>query len=163
MKLSSSPRAVFALPALTGVGLVAGGVILAALTGANACPLCIIQRMLFLLVSLFALMGFAKARGARILAALLIFATSATGVFVAGYQVWLQRFGQGETCTAHQPWWEVLVERAGEAVPWLFSGEGICSDDSLTVLGLPLADWALLLFAVLCLHALLALRAQRRQ
>jgi disulfide bond formation protein DsbB len=156
-----SPRRVFALPLATGVGLVGGGLILASLLNLAACPLCIIQRMLYLLVSALALFGLLAPRAGRIAAGLLLLAASGTGVFVAAYQVWLQRFAKGETCAAAEAWWERLVDWAGEQVPWLFQGNGLCSDPAWKFLGLSIADWSMVIFAGLSLYAIHALLRQR--
>lgn len=161
--LLTSPRLVFVAPFAAGIGLVGVGVVLATLANLAACPLCIIQRMLYLLVSLVALLGLATPRGGRILAGLLLIGTSGTGTFVAGYQVWLQRFAPGEnTCAAVETWWERLVDWAGEQVPWLFLGNGMCNDRSWTLFSLSIADWSLLVFTGLTLYAIHALLRQRR-
>ncbi len=160
--LLTSPRLVFAAPFAAGIGLVGGGVVLATVANLAACPLCIIQRMLYLLVSLVALLGLATPRGGRILAGLLLLATSATGAFVAGYQVWLQRFATAETsCGAAEAWWEKLVDWAGEKMPMLFLGNGMCNDRSWTLFGLSIADWSVLIFSGLTLYAIHALLQQR--
>ena len=156
-----SPRRVFVLPLATGVGLVGVGLLMGALLNLAACPLCILQRMLYLLVSLAALLGLSTPRPGRIAAALLLFVASATGAFVAGYQVWLQRFAKEETCAAAQAWWEKLVDWAGEQVPWLFQGNGLCSDPSWVFLGLSIADWSLLIFIGLAAYSVHALLRQR--
>ncbi len=156
-----SPRLVFVLPLAAGVGLVAGGLALAALLDLAACPLCIIQRMLYLLASAVSLAGLLLPRLGRILAGLLLLATTASGAFVAAYQVWLQRFAKGVNCSADQPWWERFVDWAGEQVPWLFQGNGLCSDPAWKFLTLSIADWSLLVFAGLSLYAIHVLLRQR--
>ena len=156
-----SPRRVFVLPFAAGVGLVGGGLILAAVMHLAACPLCIIQRMLYLLVSLLALPGLLLPRAGRIAAGLLLFAAAATGAFVAGYQVWLQRFAVGESCAAQEAWWERLVDWAGEKLPWLFQGNGLCSDPAWKFLSLSIADWSLIIFGALSFYAIHALLRQR--
>jgi disulfide bond formation protein DsbB len=156
-----SPRRVFVLPLLTGVGLVGSGLVLAAIANLAACPLCIVQRMLYLLVSAVALIGLLMPRAGRVLAGLLLLAASATGAFVAGYQVWLQRFAQGETCAAQETWWERLVDWAGTQAPWLFLGNGMCTDRSWTFLSFSIADWSLIIFSGLAIYAIHALLRQR--
>jgi disulfide bond formation protein DsbB len=156
-----SPRRVFVLPFAAGVGLVGGGLVLAALLNLAACPLCIIQRMLYLLVSVVALLGLLAPRAGRIAAGLLLLAASGLGAFVAGYQVWLQRFAKGESCAADEAWWERFVDWAGEQVPWLFQGNGLCSDPAWKFLSLSIADWSVLIFAGLCCYAIHTLLRQR--
>jgi disulfide bond formation protein DsbB len=156
-----SPRRVFALPLAMGIGLVSGGLVLAAVMNLAACPLCVIQRMLYLLVSVVAVIGLLAPRGGRIAAGLLLLAASGSGVYVAAYQVWLQRYAKGETCAAAEAWWERLVDWAGEQVPWLFQGNGLCSDPAWKFLELSIADWSLVIFSGLFLYAIHALLRQR--
>jgi disulfide bond formation protein DsbB len=160
-ELLLSPRRLFLLPLVTGIGLVGAGLVLAGLLNLAACPLCVIQRMLYLLVSVTALIGLVTPRFGRIVAAVLLLVASGTGTFVAGYQVWLQRFAKGESCAAEEAWWEKLVDWAGEKVPWLFQGNGMCSDPAWKFLGLSIADWSVLIFAGLACYAVYALLRQR--
>jgi disulfide bond formation protein DsbB len=156
-----SPRLVFIVPLAVGFALVGSGVVLAQMLGLAACPLCIIQRMLYLLLGVIAIAGLLVGRGGRIVVALLLAATAATGAFVAGYQVWIQRFAQEVNCSANQPWWERMVDWAGERLPMLFEANGLCSDPAWKFLSLSIADWSLLIFSGLFLYALYALVRQR--
>jgi disulfide bond formation protein DsbB len=156
-----SPRLVFIVPIAVGLGLVGGGIVMAQTLGLAACPLCIIQRMLYLLLAVIALPGLLLGRGGRIGVALLLAVTAATGAFVAGYQVWIQRFAQEVNCSANQPWWERMVDWAGERVPMLFEANGLCSDPAWKFLSLSIADWSLLIFSGLFLFSLYALIRQR--
>jgi disulfide bond formation protein DsbB len=159
--LFHSPRQLFVVPIAIGLGLVGGGVVMAQMLGLAACPLCIIQRMLYLLLAAIALPGLMVGRGGRVVVALLLAATAAAGVFVAGYQVWIQRFAQEVNCSANQPWWERLVDWAGERAPLLFEANGLCSDPAWKFLSLSIADWSLLIFSGLFLFSLYALLRQR--
>jgi disulfide bond formation protein DsbB len=73
---------------------------------------------------------------------------------VAGYQVWLQRVATDVSCAQDQPWWERLVDRAGEWMPLLFRASGLCSDPAWTFLGLSIAEWSLAAFSGLILVSL---------
>lgn len=161
MSLSSvfqSPRAPFVVACIISFGLVGGGVLMAQLLNLAACPLCIVQRMLYLLLGLVAAAGIALAGRplVRRLAALLMAAVDATGLFVAGYQTWLQRFARDTKCAVDTPWWEQLVDWAGAQVPLLFQPNGLCSDAAWKFLGLSIAEWSLLAFATLLAIALAA-------
>ena len=140
--------------ALTACGLVAGGVFLARTLNLAACPLCILQRMLYLLLALEALAAcFLAIRPQRLLALLMV-ATAATGAYVAAYQTWLQRFAKDVSCTANQPWWERLVDWAGAQWPLLFEASGFCSEAGWKLLGLSIAEWSLAAFTAFALAAL---------
>lgn len=149
----------FALALATCLALVGGGLLLAQLLNLAACPLCIIQRMLYLLLALVAAIGLPVAARpwARRLAALLMALVAATGAGVAGYQVWIQRFAPTTTCAGKLPWWEEFVEWAGNQSPLLFKPSGLCSDPAWTLFGLSIAEWSLLCFSGLFLLGLYAL------
>lgn len=140
---------------ILSLGLVGGGVLLATLKNLAACPLCILQRMLYLLLALEALLGLAmlRHRAGRLLAWLLVMLTAATGAFVAGYQTWLQRWATNTSCGADMAWWERLVQWAGKQVPVLFEASGLCSDPAWRFLSLSIAEWSLVIFAGLLLTA----------
>ena len=142
------PRFPFYLALAAGVGLTGCAVLLAAMMRLSACPLCIIQRMLYLSISTFALLGLSAGnrRGARVIVLLLMSLAAATGVFVAGFQVWLQRFARFASCAADYPWWEQLVDWAGERLPLLFHASGSCGDPAWIFLGLSIAEWSLVIF-----------------
>ena len=153
-----TPNLIFVLTFLAGSGLVGGGLYLAKTLNLAACPLCIIQRMLYLALALASLLALTlPGRFKRFLASLLNVALAGTGVFVAGYQVWLQRFATDVSCTANAPWWEEFVYWAGEKVPAMFEATGLCSEAGWKFLGLAIADWSLLAFSGLLILSLVAL------
>jgi protein dithiol:quinone oxidoreductase len=154
-----TPNRIFALTFAAGAGLVGGGLFLAQTLNLAACPLCILQRMLYLALALAALIALLlqRCRLSQTLAALGCIAAAGTGVFVAGYQVWLQRFAKDASCTANAPWWEEFVYWAGEKVPVLFEATGLCSEAGWKFLGLSIADWSLLAFSALFALSLIAL------
>ena len=160
------PRTPYLFVAVTSVSLVLGGIALAEFLRLAACPLCIIQRTLYLTLGVVASIGLAvhaKPLAAR-LVALLMAVVAATGIFVAGYQVWIQRFAPGTDCSPYPTWWEDLVDQAGEILPILFKASGLCSDPAWKFLGLSIADWSLCwftLFLLISLYALFRKRARR--
>lgn len=161
--LIRQPGFPFALALAVCLVLVGGGVLLTQVLSLSACPLCIVQRMLYLLLALAAgggLMLAARPAGRRF-AALLVAAIAATGACVAGYQVWIQRFAPTINCAGKMAWWEEFVEWAGRQVPLLFQPSGLCSDPAWMLLGLSIADWSLACFCglfLLGLHTLLRRR-----
>jgi len=158
-----TPRGLFAATGLAAIGLVTGGLVLAHTMNLAACPLCILQRMLYMLLALEAiaawwLAGSAPARTLpRRLAALAMAATALTGVGVAGYQTWLQRFAKGASCTADQPWWEHFVNWAGSQWPLMFEASGLCSEAGWKFLGLSIAEWSLIAFTSMTIAMLAAM------
>jgi disulfide bond formation protein DsbB len=159
LRLLFTPRGLFAATGLTAVGLVAGGLILAHTMNLAACPLCILQRMLYLLLALEAVAAWAMAGSAltRRVAALGMLATTLTGVWIATYQTWLQRWAKGASCTADQPWWEAFVNWAGSQWPLMFEASGLCSEAGWKFLGLSIAEWSLVAFTSMTIAMLIAL------
>lgn len=150
----AAPWLIPAAIALASCGLVAGGVFLARTFNLAACPLCILQRMLYLLLALEALVACCLAARAQRLLTLLMTATALTGASVAAYQTWLQRFAKDVSCTANQPWWERLVDWAGAQWPLLFEASGFCSEAGWKLLGLSIAEWSLVAFTAFTCAAL---------
>jgi disulfide bond formation protein DsbB len=153
-------------------GLVAGGCALAVASSfvltdwlaLDPCHLCIFQRLLFMVLTVLAL-G-AGLAGTGILGRLLGIVTlpvSATGIGVAAYQSWLQLQPPGSvSCVAGTPGViERWVEWLGQQAPALFMATGFCEDEGALILGLSLANWALIGFA-LCLGAGVAALSLRR-
>jgi disulfide bond formation protein DsbB len=154
-----APRPLFAITGGTALGLVAGGIVLAQTLNLAACPLCILQRMLYLLLALEAGAAWVLSGSTlpRRLMALVMTATAATGVWIAAYQTWLQRFAKGVSCTADQPWWEHFVYWAGAQWPLMFEASGMCSEAGWKFLGLSIAEWSLTAFSTMTLAMLVAL------
>jgi disulfide bond formation protein DsbB len=159
LRMLISPRGLFAGTGLVALGLVAGGVILAQTMNLAACPLCVLQRMLYLLLTLESIAAWmlAGSRPARRAVALVMAATALTGVWIAAYQTWLQRFAKGVSCTADQPWWEEFVNWAGSQWPLLFEASGLCSEAGWKFLGLSIAEWSLIAFSSMAIAMLAAL------
>jgi disulfide bond formation protein DsbB len=148
LRLLFAPRGLFAGTGIVALGLVAGGVLLAQTMNLAACPLCVLQRMLYLLLALESLVAWmlAGSKPGRRVAALVMAATALTGASIAAYQTWLQRFAKGVSCTADQPWWEQFVNWAGSQWPLLFEASGLCSEAGWKFLGLSIAEWSLVAF-----------------
>lgn len=160
--LTRFPRAPFAATLVVALGLVVTGVLMTEFMRLGACPLCIIQRMLYLLLALLAATGIPVAKTfARRAVAVGMAAAAGAGVFVAGYQTWIQRFAQDTSCSGRPTWWEDLVDWAGQQVPLLFQADGLCSDPGWKFLGLSIAEWSLacfFLFFLLSVYTLLRKR-----
>ncbi|BAO29523.1 disulfide bond formation protein B [Sulfuritalea hydrogenivorans] len=159
LRLLFTPRGLFAATGLAALGLVAGGVVLAQTLNLAACPLCILQRMLYLLLALEAAAAWKLAGSppARRAAALVMLATTLAGVWIAAYQTWLQRFAKGVSCTADQPWWEAFVNWAGSQWPLLFEASGLCSEAGWKFIGLSIAEWSLIAFTSMSIAMLMVL------
>jgi len=148
-KLFESPRATFVAALVAGLAMVGGGVILQQTLHIAACPLCISQRMLAMLLLSLATIGLSvgSSRFGRTAILTLMVATTAFGAFVAGYQTNLQRFAQDTQCSGQAAWWELFIDWAGEQIPILFYASGLCSDPAFKFIGLSIAEWSLVIFS----------------
>ncbi len=153
------PRSAFILAFAVSLSLAAVGVLLGEFMHLAACPLCIVQRMLYLLLFIVAgaAIPFATSSTGRHLAALAIGLVAGVGAGVAGYQVWIQRISPTTSCSGRPAWWEEVVESAGELAPLLFRASGLCSDPAWKFANLSIAEWSLLAFTGLLLLATLTL------
>lgn len=148
-----------AMTAVSSIGLTIG-------LGLQPCHLCILQRLLFLILTvLFAVAAWLWSRPGGLWALVLILPVSTSGVAAAAYQSWLQMQPPNTlSCTAGDPGLiERLVEWLGQVAPGLFLATGSCENAELWILGLSLANWALVLQAgvfVLATRGLLSRRGR---
>ena len=145
--MSLSLRASFALLAMTAVGLTLAGWSIGELMKLQPCPLCIFQRLLYLLIGLLALAG-VLFPGARRLWGALLALTAAGGVATAAYQSWLQYLPEASMeCGFGEP---TLIERIvdwfGVRWPAMFMATGFCSSKDWLFLGLSMANWSVVCF-----------------
>lgn len=121
--------------------------------GLDPCHLCIFQRLLLMLIACLALTAAIFAGFGRFAMTLGTLATLSAlfGSGIAGYQSWLQQLPPGSvSCSSSDPGLiERLVEWLGEQAPSLFLATGFCEETAIVVLGLSLADWALICFAAI--------------
>jgi disulfide bond formation protein DsbB len=158
------PRLLWSLLALGCASLVVASLVLTAWLGLHPCHLCIFQRVLFM--TLAVLGGLAAWRWRSVgglWAGLVSLPVSAGGIAAAGYQSWLQAQPPGSaSCVAGDPTVvERFVEWLGSMQPDLFLATGFCENAELSILGLSLANWALVAHVGFMLFAFLALRGRR--
>ncbi|MBL8374927.1 disulfide bond formation protein B [Accumulibacter sp.] len=157
-----SLRACFGLLALAAIGLTLAGWWIGEWMKLQPCPLCIFQRLLYLLIAFLALAGMLMPAWSR-LWALLLGLTAAGGLATAAYQSWLQYLPDASMeCGLGDP---TLIERIvdwfGLRWPALFMATGFCTSKDWLFLGLSMAVWSALCFLAFLVAAgvLLARRA----
>lgn len=157
-----SVRAWFATLSLGCLGLVGVGMELQNLLHLAPCPLCIFQRVLYLVIGGLALLGVLWPV-ARLGWAALIGGLALLGAGVAGYQTWMQAFPELATeCGYAEPnAIERLVDWLGMQWPSMFLATGFCSSRDWVFLGLSMANWSLLVFAGIVVYAGLLIMRQR--
>lgn len=109
--------------------------------GSSPCPLCIFQRMLFMLIVALAVLGLVLPRAASWAITTGISAVSMGGFAVAAYQCWMQEFpGSVPSCGYADPTLiEQIVDWAGMQSPYFFLATGYCEHKDIAFLG---ASWA---------------------
>lgn len=135
--------------AVLAVGAVGVALVLQHWFDMAPCAWCTFQRLLFLLVGAFALIGW-LARGSRAMAvamSALAFASAAGGTWAALHQQFVA--SQSESCVFTFADRTMMKLRLDESLPWLFEATASCSEANLPLFGVPFAIWSALLFAVL--------------
>jgi len=117
------------------------------------CPWCVLQRLVFVLIALVALLGLAW-RGAigTLLTAVLMLALSLSGVAAA---LW-QHFVAAASDSCKLTWAERIISGLGldGSLPEIFQPRASCADAAVKLLGLPYEFWSLMLFVLLGVMAL---------
>ena len=164
--MTLSPRLTFFSTALLCAALLGYGYYLEYVEFLDPCNLCKLQRVAFMAVILFAMIGMVHgSTGAASRVYHLLIALSATaGAALAGRQVWLQGLPP-EDVPECSPGLEFMLESS----PWLdvfrevLTGSGSCAEIDWSFLGLSIAGWALAWFAVIVLANLIwAIKGYRR-
>ena len=164
MKIQFNPR----LGYIAGF-LVSGGLILYALylqyyEYQNPCPLCIMQRVVYIV--LMAMFLVAALHGPRrtgsIVYSTLLTVVALIGAGVASRQVWLQHLPKDKVPECG-PGLSYILDRFPlfNALEKIFRGSGECAEVGWRLLGLSIAEWSLLWFVLLGAFAIfIAARAR---
>lgn len=151
----SAPRMLL-MVGVASLALIVAALVMTEVLHLKACPLCIFQRVMYLLLAAFAIAGWAVYRIgiARRLLAGLAFASALGGMATAAYQTWLQAQPPASMfeCGFGEP---NLIERFVEWLapmwPQMFQATGLCSSEEWVFLGLSMASWSLICFGALAL------------
>lgn len=133
-------------------GLIGGALYLQYGLREDPCPLCMIQRLIFVIIGAFFLIAAihnAGRIGRRIYSALILLA-SLTGVGVAARHIWLQHLPKDQV-PACGPGLEYMLQNfpLGEVWQELMHGSGECAEKGWTMFGLGLPEWALTWYVLL--------------
>lgn len=126
----------------------------------DPCPLCITQRLFYIGIGIFALIGLFMSRHllAQRLCATLLSVCAVGGIVTAGRQVWLQHLPpeQVPECGLGLQYWL-------ENEPWLktlsllFKGDGNCAEVHWRFMSLSMGEWSLIWFTGLLVVGLILL------
>ncbi|MBE9550206.1 MAG: disulfide bond formation protein B [Proteobacteria bacterium] len=113
------------------------------------CPLCILQRVVFMLIGGFALIAAIHNPAAlgRLLYTLLISLTALAGIGIAGRHVWLQHLPADKVPDCG-PGLEYMLDvfPLAEALGMIFKGSGSCAEVSWQFIGLTMPEWTLIAY-----------------
>ncbi|MCI1012362.1 disulfide bond formation protein B [Herbaspirillum sp. C7C2] len=154
-----SSKPVFLLVALVCAGLLGFAMYLQIVEEMQPCPLCVIQRYMFVLVGIFALIGAGLPAGARR-------GSSALGLLAAlggaGTAIWhlYVKAHPGVSCTTDPLETALNQLPTAKLLPQMFTADGFCSAPWPPVFGLQIPTWSLIWFGVLAV--VLAVQAFKR-
>ncbi|MDR1648418.1 MAG: disulfide bond formation protein B [Zoogloeaceae bacterium] len=165
--LSLSPRPGFFLLGCAAVALVGAALVLQHWLNLNACPLCVFQRLLYMLFALLAFVGallpggLLARRTGRVFGVLLAL-VALSGFSVAIYQTMMQvRPDLVQECSYVNPGlieqfvnWIGMYTLSNSTLAALFLATGLCSSQEWVFLGLSMANWSAVCFAALTVLAL---------
>ena len=141
------PRRVWALLCITAVGLLSFGLYLQHGLGLEPCPMCVMQRYIWVLVGLIALLGaLSPGRAAVWIVGGWLLALSIGGAYVAARQSWLQWYPPEVASCGRDFYGIVDTFPLHQALPMIFRGSGDCSAVEWTFLGGSIANWSLVCF-----------------
>lgn len=157
--LASGPRSgwLFALCALASFGAVAAALISQHGFGMEPCPWCVLQRLIFVAIGFFALLGLVwrGPAGSRV-AGTFVLLLATTGLAAA---LW-QHFAAARSASCNLTLADRLMNATGlnAMLPAVFEARASCADAAVSLLGVPYDFWSAALFAALAVAAIVALR-----
>ncbi|MBA1188914.1 disulfide bond formation protein B [Pseudomonas entomophila] len=156
-------RRFLVLLGLICLALIGGALYMQIVLGEAPCPLCILQRYALLLIALFAFLGAAmpSARGVTLFEGCVVL-SAIGGVIAAGRHVYILAHPD-VSCGIDvlQP----IVDELPLAKVWplVFQVDGFCTTPYPPVLGLSLAQWALLAFVMTAVLVPVGILRNRRR
>ncbi|MGO0790304.1 disulfide bond formation protein B [Herbaspirillum seropedicae] len=145
-----SSKPVFLLVALVCIALLGFAMYLQIVEEMQPCPLCVIQRYMFVLVAAFALIGAFLPEAARRASAALAALAALGGAGTAIWHLYVKAH-PGVSCTTDPL--ETALNQLPTAKLWpqMFTADGFCSAPWPPVFGLQIPTWSLIWFVVLAL------------
>ncbi|WP_374565914.1 disulfide bond formation protein B [Ideonella sp.] len=157
--LLGRPAPVLALIALMCFGSVGLALVSQYQFDMQPCPWCTFQRLLFLLIGAFAVLGLLMSNGIRRVLAAGGLMIAVCGVAAALWQYFVA--AKSDSCNL------TLADRIMQAMglydhaPQVFAPMASCAEASVTLLGIPYAFWSLLAFLLVGLGCVQVMRVAR--
>lgn len=154
----SAPRRALALICAACVAMLAFGMYLQHVVGLEPCPMCVVQRYALILVAVFTGLGaLSRGRGMQAAGTLLGLVFALGGAYTAARQSWLQWHPPEVVSCGRDIYGMIEAFPLQRALPMIFRGSGDCSKIDWTLLGLSIANWSFIAFAVFSLLLLVLL------
>jgi disulfide bond formation protein DsbB len=161
-----TPRLGLLLLGLAGCGTAGMSFVIQEWGHLNPCPLCIFQRVLYMVFGLVALLGALpplKSRGHRIFGVVLALIALGNALTAIYQSVMQARPDLINECSYTDPGLiERFVDWLGMQYPTLFMATGLCSSQEWVFLGLSMANWSVVCSLILIALALWLTRCFRR-
>ena len=154
------PRMFFSIIFVVCTLLLGFGLFLEHAAGLEPCPLCVFQRIAYIVVGLVALIGAIhnpQILFERIYTSLTLFA-SLCGAGIAGRQIWLQHLPEDKIPECG-PGLEYMLDtfHFTDALRMVLSGSGECAEVNWTFLSFSIAEWSIVCFSCLTIACLIML------
>ena len=144
-----STRMFFLTVMFSCIALMVFGLYLEYIQGLEPCPLCVFQRIAYILIGLIALIGATHNPKDLFLVIykFLIIITAITGALIAGRQVWLQHL-PAELVPECGPGLDYMLNvfPLSDAIKMILSGSGECAEVQWRFIGFSIAEWSLIMF-----------------
>lgn len=154
----NSSRIFFSIIFVICASLLGFGLYLEHVVGLEPCPLCVFQRIAYIVVALFALIA-AIHNPQKLFEKIytgLMFVASLCGAGIAGRQVWLQHLPEDKIPECG-PGLEYMLDvfPLADALKMILSGSGECAEVQWTFLSFSIAEWSILCFVGLTVVSLI--------
>ncbi len=159
-----SPRIFYSIIFVICASLLGFGLYLEHSVDLEPCPLCIFQRVAYIVIALFALIAVIhnpRKLFERIYTGLILI-TSLCGAGIAGRQVWLQHLPEDKIPECG-PGLEYMLGAfpLTDALRMILSGSGECAEVQWTFLSFSIAEWSILCFIGLVIASVMMLIRQK--
>ncbi len=159
-----SPRILYSIIFVICASLLGFGLYLEHVVGLEPCPLCIFQRIAYIVIAVISLIGAIhnpQKLFERIYTGLILIA-SLCGAGIAGRQTWLQHLPEDEIPECG-PGLEYMLDTFPftDALRMILSGSGECAEVQWTFLSFSIAEWSIVCFSGLIIVCLIMLIRQK--
>ena len=159
-----SPRIAYSIIFVICASLLGFGLYLEHAVGLEPCPLCIFQRVVYIVIAVISLLG-AIHNPQKLFASIytgLILIASLCGAGIAGRQIWLQHLPEDKIPECG-PGLEYMLDAFPftEALRMILSGSGECAEVQWTFLSFSIAEWSIVCFSGLIIACLTMLIRQK--